>query len=91
MSKLTGLWKIVKNMIPPEQMRNAFRGLIQTIIDQKKDYPVEKGEIQQIAFFFEQGGKTYFSIGFVNEQNKIVRQQDTQTTDEMIEKFLSNI
>ena len=91
MAGLESIWKLVKNLIPPEQVRKAAQNLIESILEQKKDYPLRSGEVAVITFQFEQDGKTWFSLGFVDQENRIVRQENTQMIDELVEKLVKNL
>lgn len=88
---MQGVWKMVKNMVPPEKMKDFARQFLDGIIEAESNFELDEtaNEKQVIASFYSEDGEAMFSLMVFNDQKQIVRQENVQTVDQLIDKILS--
>lgn len=90
---MKGMLKMVKNFVSPEQIKEATKGLIKSGIDFKNSIPLdpEKGETMTTALFYEIDQVVYFAIAILNDENHILRFENIQKLDEVIDHLIKKL
>lgn len=90
---MKGLVKLIKNIIPPETIKQATNKLIESAIEQRNEIILdpEAGETQIQAAFYEVAGETYFSVQILNDDNQVLRSQNVRPLDQLIDELLNNM
>lgn len=90
---MKGMLKMVKNFVTPEQIKEGAKGLIQSAIDFKNSIPLdpEKGETTTTAIFYEIDQEVYFALAILNDENQIVRFENTKKLDEVIDTLIKKL
>lgn len=88
-----GLMKMVKNFISPAQIKEAANSLMKSAIDFKNKVETDpaKGEAQVIAIFYEVEGVIYFGISILDSEDKILRTENKQPLDSLIDNLIQKL
>lgn len=90
---LKGMLKMVKNFVSPEQIKEAAKGLIKSGLEFKNSIQLdnEKGETMTTAIFYEIDQVVYFAIAILNDENQILRFENIQKLDEVIDHLIKKL
>lgn len=87
-----GMMKMVKSLISPEQIKSIAADLINKAVEYKNsiDLDVLNGEADAAAIFYEVGGEVHFAVAILGVENEIIRFENIQTLESLIEKLMEN-
>lgn len=88
--KLAAL-KMMKTFISPEQIEEITTDLLNTAIQAKENVVLNDGEAEVVAMFYEIEGEVVFTVAILNEQNTIVRFENTQKVKDLVQVIIKNI
>jgi hypothetical protein len=90
---MKGMLKMVKNFVSPEQIKEAASSLIRSAIDFKKTVQLdpETGETTVTAIFYEINAQVYFAIAIMDDTDHILRFENVQPLDTMIDNLIKKI
>jgi len=88
-----GMFKMLKNFVTPEQIKEASKGLIKSAIDFKNSIPLDtdKGETAATGILYEVNEVIYFAIAILNDENQILRFENVKLLDELIDNLLKKL
>jgi hypothetical protein len=90
---MNGMLKMLKNFVTPEQIKEAAKGLIKSGIDFKNSIQLdpEKGETGAAAIAYEVEGAVIISIIVLNDDMKILRFENVNPLDEVIDNLIKKL
>jgi hypothetical protein len=90
---LKGMLKVVKNMVSPEQIKEAARHFVQMGIDYKNSVPLNPvaGEVQATAIIYEVSGVVYIAIAVFDSTNRVTRFEKVTPLDELTDHLLKQL
>jgi len=90
---LKGMLKLVKNMISPDQIKEAANSLVNSAIDFKNGVPldIDNSEVAVTGIVYELAGTVYCGLAILNCQNHIVRFENIRPLDEVIENLIEKM
>ena len=90
---LKGIFKIAKNLISPAQIKEAATGLIQSAINFKNELPLnaDTGEVAVTGMIWEIAGVVYCGLAVLNCENHIVRFENVQPLDTIIDNLINKL
>lgn len=82
--------KMVKSFIGPEQIQTLASDIIHQAIDYKNsiDLDVLNNEADAVAMLYEVGGEAHFCIAIMDPEQRIVRFEQVQTLNQLVEKMI---
>ena len=85
--------KMIKTFITPEQIKEITADLMKKAIDEKNKIYLDplNNEADAVAIFYEIGGKIIFSIAILSPGNNIIRFENTQAVEDLIDKIIKDI
>jgi hypothetical protein len=90
---MRGAFKMLKNVISPEQIKEAATGLIQKAIDYKSKIVLnaDAHEAETVAMFYEVKGKVYFTVAILDKDNKITRFENTSLLENLLDQLIKQM
>ena len=86
-------FKMIKSLVSPEQIKTIAADMLGKAIAYKDTIELDpiNGEADATAIFYEVGGCAHFAIAIMDTDNRIVRFENIQTLDNLIEKLIENL
>jgi hypothetical protein len=86
----------ILKFISPEQIQEALQGITKTAIENKKDYPLEKGEDLHAILLYDIDGEAYASVvaikdTWLSEKMVISRYIETRKVADLAELIINKI
>lgn len=90
---MKGFFKMVKNFVSPDQIKEAATGLTKSGIDFINAVALdpEKGETKAVAVAYEIEGNVIVSVAILNDDLKILRFENVKQLSEVIDNLIKKL
>lgn len=85
------LMKTAISMIGHDKISSSITELIKQVMGKKNEIKLEPGEETVTIMLYEVDQVPYYTLAFLNEDNRIIRFAETKKIDEFVNEMMKNI
>lgn len=87
------MMKIIAPLITPGLIKDVADGIMNKALEEKSKIEIDplNDEADAVVMFYEIGGKAFFTVAILSPENSIVRFENTQELDKLLETLFKQM